>query len=241
MGDVENNKELQDFIHIVANELKTPIRGIVTLADWLAMDYGDKLDEQCKDYIQLLGCRAKRINDLIESILRYSQIGRVTTNIEKINLNTLIKEIICRAAPPDNIEITIEHELPILTCSQNGLMQILQNLLSNAITFMDKPQGQVKIGCSEEGKSWKLSVTDNGPGIAEKNFEKIFQIFHTLSPPEEMETKGVGLTLVKKIVELYGGKIWVESKLGQGSTFFFTIPKPQREVEYVELQADTIS
>ncbi len=241
MGGIENNKELQDFIHIVANDLKAPIRGIATLADWLLMDYGDKLDEQGKNYIQLLGNRAKRISNLIESILRYSQIGRVTTNIEKINLNTLIEKIIYRVAPPDNIEITIENELPILTCSRNGLMQIFQNLLSNAITFMDKPQGQVKIGCSEEGKFWKLSVTDNGPGIAEENFEKIFQIFHTLSPPEEMETKGVGLTLVKKIVELYGGRIWIESKLGQGSTFFFTIPKPQREVENVELQADTIS
>jgi signal transduction histidine kinase len=103
--------------------------------------------------------------------------------------------------------------------------QVFQNLLSNAIKFMDKSRGEVRIGYLDEGDRWKFSVADNGPGIAEKYHEKIFQIFQTLQPRDEFESTGIGLTVVKKIIESYGGKIWVESRIGQGSTFFFTIPK----------------
>ena len=104
-------------------------------------------------------------------------------------------------------------------------MQVFQNLLSNAIKYMDKPKGQIKIGCAEQNGFWKFSIEDNGPGIDQKHFEKIFQIFQTLSPRDQFESTGIGLTVVKKIILLYGGKIWVESKVGKGTTFFFTLPK----------------
>jgi signal transduction histidine kinase len=109
-------------------------------------------------------------------------------------------------------------------------MQVFQNLLSNAIKYMDKPQGQIVVGCVEEDGFWKFSVSDNGPGIEEAHYERIFQIFQTLAPRDEVESTGVGLSVVKKIVELYGGKIWVESKLGEGCTFFFTLPKQEIEM-----------
>jgi signal transduction histidine kinase len=104
-------------------------------------------------------------------------------------------------------------------------MQVFQNLLSNAVKYMDKPKGLIKVGCVEEDSFWKFNITDNGPGIEEKHFERIFQMFQTLAPRDEFESTGVGLTVTKKIVELYKGKIWVESKVGEGSTFFFTLPK----------------
>jgi signal transduction histidine kinase len=103
---------------------------------------------------------------------------------------------------------------------------------------MDKPQGQVKVGCVEEDGFWKFSVADNGPGIEERHFEKIFQIFQTLAPQDRIESTGIGLTVAKKIVELYGGKIWVESKVGEGSTFFFTLPKQKVGVKDAKLQAN---
>jgi light-regulated signal transduction histidine kinase (bacteriophytochrome) len=106
---------------------------------------------------------------------------------------------------------------------------------------MDKPDGQIRIGCVEEGRWWKFSVSDNGPGIEEKYFEKIFQIFQTLARRDEFESTGVGLSLVKKIVEIYGGKVWVESKPGEGSTFFFTLSKQGTEVKNEELQANIVS
>jgi len=102
---------------------------------------------------------------------------------------------------------------------------------------MDKPQGQIRVACIEEDGCWKFSVADNGPGIEEKYFEKIFQMFQTLRPRDEFESTGVGLTVVKKIVEIHGGKIWVESKLGEGSTFFFTLPKQEKIVRNAELEA----
>ena len=102
--------------------------------------------------------------------------------------------------------------------------QVFQNLLSNAVKFMDKQRGEIKVACAREDGYWKFSIADNGPGIEEKYFDKIFQIFQTLAPRDESENTGVGLALVKKIIEMYNGKIWVESKVGHGSKFFFTLP-----------------
>jgi len=103
--------------------------------------------------------------------------------------------------------------------------QVFQNLIDNAITYMDKPEGIVKIGCADEGTQWTFRVSDNGPGIDRQYHDKIFQIFQTLAPRDEHESSGVGLTLVKKIIEQYGGSLWVESEPGKGSTFYFTLPK----------------
>ena len=105
---------------------------------------------------------------------------------------------------------------------------------------MDKPNGQIKVNCSEENGFWKFSIADNGPGIDEKHFDRIFGIFQTLLPRDKFESTGIGLTVAKKIVELYGGKIWVRSTLGQGSTFFFTLPKQERQVlNHAKLQTNT--
>jgi len=115
--------------------------------------------------------------------------------------------------------------LPQVQTDKTRVSQIFQNLLSNAIKFMDKPQGQIRIGCVQDGDFWRFSVADNGPGIEEKYFDRIFKLFQTLAPRDECESSGVGLAVVKKIVRFYGGKVWVESKVGEGSTFFFTLPK----------------
>ena len=117
-------------------------------------------------------------------------------------------------------------------------MQVFQNLLSNAIKYMDKPQGRIEVGCVEEDGLWKFSVADNGPGIEEKHFERIFKMFQALRVREDFEGTGVGLTVAKKIVELYGGKIWIESKIGEGSTFFFTLPKQKTGVNNAELKTN---
>jgi signal transduction histidine kinase len=181
------------------------------------------------------------MHNLIDGVLQYSRVGRVKENKVQINLNEFISEVIDMVAPPENISIMVENELPVVECERTRMTQVFQNLLSNAVKYMDKPQGQVRIGCIEEDGFWKFSVADNGPGIEEKYFEKIFQMFQTLAPRDDVESTGVGLTVAKKIVELYGGKIWVESKVGQGSTFIFTLPKQEKEVTDAKLQASTIS
>jgi len=219
-----SNRELQDFAHITAHDLKAPLRAIGTLADWLAESYADKFDPEGKEQISLLIGRAQRMSKLIDGILRYSEVTSTRQRVEKVNLNTLVTEIIRGIDLPDNIEIIIENQLPTVIYEQTRMIQVFQNLLTNAVKYMDKPGGYIEINCVEHNGFWKFSVTDNGPGIEEKYYEKIFKIFQTLSPRDEVESTGIGLPMAKKIIENYGGEIWVESKVGIGSTFFFTLP-----------------
>jgi light-regulated signal transduction histidine kinase (bacteriophytochrome) len=219
------SQELRDFVYIVSHDLKAPLRGIETLANWISTDYGDKLDDEGKEQINLLVRRVNRMHNLIEGILQYSRVGRIEDEKVEVNLNELVTDVIDRIAPPENITITVENELPTIKCEQTRTTQVFLNLLDNAVKYMDKPQGQIKVGCVEEDGFWKFSIADNGPGIEEKHFERIFKIFQTLNARDELESTGIGLTIAKKIIEFHNGKIWVESEPGQGSTFFFTLPK----------------
>ncbi len=237
----KTNQELRSLVYILSHDLKAPLRGITTLANWISTDYADKLDDNGKEQINLLMRRANRMHNLIEGILQYSRIGRIEEEKVAVNLNELVTEVIDMIAPPENITITIENELPTIECEQTRIMQVFQNLLSNAMKYMDKSQGQIKVGCVEENGFWKFYVADNGPGIEEKYFEKIFQLFQTLAPRDEFESTGIGLTATKKIVELYNGKVWVESEPGQGSTFFFTLPKQEVGAKDAKLEAGIIN
>lgn len=219
------NLQLHDFAHIIAHDLKAPLRAIGTLAEWLVMDYADKFDEAGKQQVMLLQGRAERMSRLVDGILRYSEVGRLSQQKTEVNLNELVKEAIRQLNPPESISITVENELPVVMCEKAAMMQVFQNLLSNAVKFMDKPNGEVRIGCSVQDGHWKFSVKDNGPGIDQKYHTKIFKIFQTLLARDDFESTGIGLSVVKKTVELYGGSIWVESAPGQGSTFYFTFPR----------------
>lgn len=232
------NKELKDFASIVSHDLKAPLRGIKSLATWILDDCSDKLGEQANEQMNLLLDRVERMYNLIEGVLQYSRAGRTEEKPVKVNLEDFIPEAIDMLVPPENISITFENTMPVIECAETHVMQLFQNLLSNAIKYMDKPQGQIKVGCVEEDGFWKFSIADNGPGIEEKHFEKIFKMFQALSVSEDFEGTGVGLTVAKKIVELYGGSIWVESKIGKGSTFFFTMPKQEVGVINAKLEAN---
>jgi len=232
------NKELKDFASIVSHDLKAPLRGIKSLATWILDDCSDKLGEQANEQMNLLLGRVEGMYNLIDGVLQYSRAGRTEEKPVQVNLEDFIPEAIDMLVPPENISITIENSMPVIECTETHVMQLFQNLLSNAIKYMDKPQGRIKVGCVEEDGFWKFSIADNGPGIEEKHFEKIFKMFHALSVSEDFEGTGVGLTIAKKIVELYGGSIWVESKIGKGSTFFFTLPKQKTGVINAELEAN---
>jgi PAS domain S-box-containing protein len=231
------NQELKEFAYVVSHDLKAPLRGIKTLADWISSDYGDKLDENGKEQIRLLQTRVERMHSLIEGVLQYSRVGRVREKEIIVDLNLLLPEIIDMVAPPQNIRITVDTPMPVIRCEKTSIIRVFENLLSNAIKYIDKPEGLVGITCRDDNEAWTFSVTDNGPGIEKKYFEKIFKIFQTLAPRDEYESTGIGLTVVKKIVELNGGSIWVESIVGQGSTFSFTMPKSKCEVKNAKPEA----
>jgi signal transduction histidine kinase len=226
LKELENtNQELKDFAYIVSHDLKAPLRAISSLATWIIADYSDKLDEDGREQMDLLMSRVNRMHSLIDAILQYSRVGRIREEKEWVDLDKLVAEVVDLLAPPEDIKIKVQDRLPSLFFERTRIQQVFQNLLSNAVKYMDKPQGEVRIDCIEVGDCWTFRVSDNGPGIEERYFDKIFQIFQTLSPRDESERTGVGLTIVKKIVEMYGGKVWVESRIGQGSTFLFTVPK----------------
>jgi PAS domain S-box-containing protein len=219
------NCELKDFAHIVSHDLKAPLRAIRTLAEWMTTDLGDRLGEEGKEQMRLLLGRADRMQNLINGVLEYSRIGRVHEEHVSIDLNGLVAQVVEDLSPPACISFDINAGLPAVSGEPTRIRQLFQNLLSNAIKYMDKEHGLIRVGCTEEPDAWRFFVGDNGPGIEEKYFDRIFQIFQTLAPRDETESTGVGLTVVKKIVECHGGRIWVESRVGEGATFLFTLPK----------------
>ncbi|MBD2439226.1 ATP-binding protein [Nostoc sp. FACHB-110] len=219
------NRELNDFAYIVSHDLKAPLRGIGLLAEWLLTDYADKFDDDGKGLVNRLMSRVKKLQNLIDSILEYSRIGRFQGEKIEVDLNNVVNDVIELLKYNENIEIEVANNLPIVYCEKTKISQVFQNLLSNAIKFLDKPQGKITVACSELDDFWQFSISDNGPGIEEQHFTRIFQIFQKLSNTDDTESTGIGLSIVKKIVEIYGGETWVESEVGQGSTFYFKIKK----------------
>lgn len=222
----EANEELKSFAYIVSHDLKAPLRSITQLITWLVEDCAVGLNDQGKEYMNLLRHRVQRMNNLINGVLEYSRIERVSRAAESIDLAQLLAEVLDTLAPPPSITITLPESLPIIHGDRIRVAQVFQNLIGNAIKFLDKPHGNITVDCADDGDRWTFTVTDNGPGIDPKQHEKIFQIFQTLHSRDEVESTGIGLTIVKKIIESSGGSIWVTSAVGQGTSFVFTLPKP---------------
>jgi len=218
------NNELKDFAYIVSHDLKAPLRAIGSLSNWIYADYKDKFDKEGKVQLDLLVNRVNRMQSLIEGILEYSRVGRISEKKETLDSNMILREVIDNLSPPSNISIIIDTSLPAVQYEKTRIRQVFANLIGNAIKYMDKPVGEIHVGCTQDGNYWKFSVKDNGPGIDEKYYDRVFQIFQTLHARDEIESTGIGLTIVKKIIEMYGGSIWIESELGRGSIFYFTIP-----------------
>jgi signal transduction histidine kinase len=219
-------KDLDNFAHIVSHDLKAPLRGISGLAHFIAEDYYDKIGEEGKAQLEILKSKVSKMNNLIDAILLYSREGRKKEEKTEVDVGKLIREITEILFLPEKVKITIVNSLPILFTTQISIQQVFMNLISNAVKYGDKPETEIRIGVSEHSSAfYKFYVSDNGPGIEEKYFIKIFQLFQTLGPSENPENTGVGLAIVKKIVENHGGEIWVESTPGNGATFYFTWPK----------------
>jgi PAS domain S-box-containing protein len=233
MQELESiNKELNDFAYIVSHDLKAPLRAIGSLVNWLTTDYGEKLGEEGNEMLKMLLGRTTRMHDLIDGVLKYSRLGRQKDELTTIELDNIVPDVVDLISPPSHVEVKIQRPLPMIMGESTRVQQVFQNILSNAIKFMDKPKGLIEIGCVRENGLWKFSIADNGQGIEERHFTKIFQIFQTLSARDSYESTGIGLTIVKKIVEMHGGKIWLESKVGEGTTFFFTFPVRREDMAH---------
>lgn len=219
------NQELKSFAYIVSHDLKAPLRAINTLVEWLTTDYKDAFDDEGRNMLDLLTNRTKRMHDLIDGILKYSRVGRMDVPLENVFIYELVQTVVNMLVIPENIDVVIDPQLPIVKIPRIYMEQVFQNLISNAVKFMDKEEGKIQIGYNDLPGYFEFFVQDNGPGIEEKYFDKIFQIFQTLQPKDTYESTGIGLSIVKKIVENYGGSVRVESEPGHGTTFFLALPK----------------
>ena len=223
------NEELRSFAYVVSHDLKAPLRAIGSLIHWISQDYRDLFDETGKEQIDLLVNRAERMHGFIEGILQYTRLGRVHEEKQEIDLEEFVENLSDLLDIPKHITLNKKCRLPVIHYEKIYIEQIFQNLIGNAIKYMDKEEGTVSIDCRKIPGLWEFSIADNGPGIDPKYHEKIFQIFQTLAPRDEFESTGIGLTIVKKIIENAGGSIWITSNPGEGSTFYFTIPATEPE------------
>ncbi|WP_193771352.1 chemotaxis protein CheB [Candidatus Magnetaquicoccus inordinatus] len=235
------NRELNDFAYIISHDLKAPFRAIGSLTSWLSADFADRLGEEGMELVKLLQGRADRLNGLIDALMEYVRVTRLHEELQDVDLNRLVNRVIKELQPPEEMEISIDDSLPSIRFEPRRAEQIFHSLLENAIRFMDKRLGIIRIACVGEaataegvgagaqlpgsGGWWHFSVRDNGPGIDESHFEKIFAVFQTLQARDHQESSGMGLALVRKIVGKFAGRVWVESKVGEGSVFHFTLPK----------------
>lgn len=219
----KSNEGLQEYAHVVSHDLKSPLRSIDALVSWIKEDNAGKLDEMTLQNFQMIEKTLEVMESLISDVLLYSSVGADFEKKGNVSTNDMVYQLLEVMYIPENIKITCKQELPIVTGDKIKLQQLFQNLLSNAIKFSDKEKGTVEVSCRETDTDYEFAVSDNGIGIDKVYFDKIFQTFHSLN--KRKDSSGLGLSIVKKIVELHNGKIWLESELGKGTTFYFTIKK----------------
>ncbi|MCX5976348.1 MAG: ATP-binding protein [Coprothermobacterota bacterium] len=219
-----SNRELQRFAYVVSHDLKAPLRGLDSLSRWLIEDCGPTLSEKGQQLLTLLRGRVERMDQLIEGILQYSRAGKLAERSE-VELNLLLREVLDGLAISPRIQVEVS-PLPILQGDRTALFQVFQNLLSNAAGCLGKEEGSIRVRADSSGEGWTFDISDSGPGIAEADQERIFQLFQTAGKGGS----GIGLAIVKRIVESQGGRIWLESKLGEGTTFFFTWPASEKRL-----------
>ena len=221
----ERNQELDSFAYIASHDLKAPLRGIINLSQWLEEDIQNDLSPENQRQFELLRQRIYRMQALIDGLLEYSRVGRMQTASEKVDVSKLLAEIIDSLNPPPTFKIEIAEQMPVFTTKKLLLRQVFANLISNAIKHHPRDDGNIQILVEDKKELYKFIVSDDGAGIDPKNRDKIFTIFQTLQSRDKKENTGVGLSIVKKIVESEGGKINLDSELGKGATFDFTWPK----------------
>jgi len=242
-----SNKELDDFAYIASHDLKEPLRGMHNYSKFLLEDYGDKLDDEGRSKLETLTRLAQRMESLINGLLYYSRVGRTELASDPCNLNDVLKDVV------DSLKVTLEESgtdvrvakpLPTMRCDRIRTREVFQNLITNAMKYNDKPERWIEVGCTEDEHTHPpgeqhpnapvLYVRDNGIGIPNKHHDAIFSIFKRLHGRDKFGGgTGAGLTIVKKIIERHGGRIWIESIPGEGTTFYFSLSE-----EYIDEHTD---
>lgn len=219
-----SNLELDDFAHAASHDLKSPLTDIKNLCQWVAEDLGDDLPADSRRHMALIFDRLGRLERLLDDLLAYSRAGRERPPVEHFSLQQLIAEVITLTPTPSDFRVEVQADVGLIRTPKSPLAQVLRNLLGNAIKHHDRERGTVRIEAIEAGDRVVLSVIDDGPGIPPEFHDRVFRIFQTLKSRDEVDGSGVGLALVKKVVETHGGTVAVDS-VGRGTTVRFSWPR----------------
>jgi signal transduction histidine kinase len=221
-----SNRDLEDFAYVASHDLKTPLTGINSAAQWLEEDLRGSLSDESRKILGLMRNRINRMDRLLDDLLTYSRAGRTDTAIGETNVAAIFERILEVLGPPAHITVRVEGELPVIVTASAQLEQVLRNLINNAIKHHDKPSGEVVLSAKCVADFVEFSVRDNGPGIAPQFHGKIFELFQTLKRADEVEGSGMGLAVVKKLVEQQNSCITIHSRGdGTGSEFRFSWPR----------------
>lgn len=224
LKELENsNKGLQEYAHIVSHDLKSPLRSISALATWLYEDYKDVLDETGQRNLYLMQEKVASMDKLIHGILEYSTANNTALDNTHVDLNLVISQISDTIFIPEHVRLVVPKKLPTILADATKMQQLFQNIIGNAVMHIEKENGLVEVLFSELDSDWKFTIKDNGVGIPKEYHKKIFEIFQSIGNKER--STGIGLSIVKKIIDRYGGAIWIDSEVGEGTAFHFTINK----------------
>ncbi len=234
----EKNQELETLLYSVTHDLRTPVVSISGFASLLLEDYQDKLDQEALTYLQRIKSNTRHMEKLILDLLELSRVGRVPFNPEAVQVKELLQEVLIgyqQTLEKKKIKIMVQDDLPTIYCDHYKMAQVFSNLISNAIKYIgdDNPNPQIDVGLKHQDAGYLFHVKDNGIGIDLKYKDKIFQVFQRLDVIHT-EGTGIGLAIVKKIVEKHAGRVWLESAPGQGCTFYVFIPDRKKPVEKCE-------
>lgn len=225
-ADLErSNRELDEFAYVASHDLRSPLEGIASLAGWIEEDSGTQLPEDSRRHLGQIRQRVLRLQTLLDDLLQFSRAGRRETSLEVVAVASLVQDVVLLLNPPSGFEVRAKGSLPQLETFRTPLQQVFQNLIGNAIKHHDRKEGMVEVSAEESENSWTFTVADDGPGIDPAYHERVFMMFETLQPRDRVEGSGMGLAIIRKLIETYGGQIRLDSALGKGSKFIFTWPK----------------
>ncbi|HET7604117.1 MAG TPA: ATP-binding protein [Gemmatimonadales bacterium] len=226
--------DLDQFAYVASHDLKAPLRGIANLTQWIQEDLAGGLPAESAEHMRLLQVRVQRMEALIDGILAYSRAGRAMRPVELVDTGALVKEVIELLAPPPHVRIRVAEHMPTVSAERVPLQQVFMNLIGNAVKHAGTGRDSTVIDLDwrEVGDTIEFAVRDDGPGIAPEFQERIWGIFQTLAPRDKVEGTGVGLAVVKKIVETRGGRVSLDSTAGSGAVFRFSWPRIMREEQH---------
>ncbi len=223
------NRDLDEFAYVASHDLRGPLEGVKSLARWIAEDNRDSLEPQSHEHLEMMQGRVERLERLLDDLLQYSRAGRVPVQVETVEVRECLREVEALLALPGSVTLEVPDALPRLETVRTPLMQVFQNLIGNAVKHHDREAQTVTVGWVENEDHHMFSISDDGPGVPPEYQEQVFGMFETLRPRDQVEGSGMGLAIIKKIVERHGGRVWLEDARPRGARFCFTWPKRMKD------------